>query len=131
MKNTWLFILFFIGFAACNKTVYVPVETVQTEYRDNYLRDSIYMLDSVFILEKGDTVFIEKYKYIYRDKTGRDSIYLNDTIRVPYPMEVPGEPVNYITGWQNFQIWLGRILIAVVAGYWGIRYLRKKFLINL
>jgi hypothetical protein len=75
---------------------------------------------------KGDTVWIEKYKYLYMDRLLRDSIYLNDTIRVPYPVEVPVE-VNHVTGLQNFQIWLGRILIAIVAGYFGIRYVRKKF----
>jgi hypothetical protein len=33
MKHIILFILFFIGLAACNKTVYVPVETVRTDCR--------------------------------------------------------------------------------------------------
>jgi hypothetical protein len=38
--------------------------------------------------------------------------------------------VNHVTGMQNFQIWLGRILAAIVAGYFGIRYLRKRFFIK-
>ncbi|MDR1121810.1 MAG: hypothetical protein LBM08_12945 [Dysgonamonadaceae bacterium] len=126
MKKILLFFLLCAGFAACNKSVYVPVESVRTEYRDRYLRDSITLRDSVFIREKGDTVWIEKYKCLYVDKLKRDSIYLNDTIRVPYPVEIPVE-VNYVSGWQNFQIWLGRILIAIVAGYCGIRFLRKRF----
>jgi lysozyme family protein len=123
MKITLFFVLFFIGFAACNKTIYVPVESVRTEYRDNYLRDSVYVRDSIFIKVKGDTVWIEIYKYIYKDKFVRDSVYLNDTIRVPYPVDVPGERVNYLTGWQNFQIWLGRALILIILGY----FLKKRF----
>jgi hypothetical protein len=126
MKKTLFFILFFIGFAACNKTVYVPVESVRTEYRDNYLRDSVYLLDSVFVKEKGDTVWIEKYKYLYRDRLLKDSICISDTIRVPFPVETPVK-VNYVSSLQNFQIWLGRIFLALVAGYFGVRYLRKKF----
>ncbi|MDR0682767.1 MAG: hypothetical protein LBG15_13125 [Dysgonamonadaceae bacterium] len=59
MNKTLLFILFFIGLVACNKTVYFPVESTRTEYRDNYLRDSIYLHDSVFIKVKGDTVWME------------------------------------------------------------------------
>jgi hypothetical protein len=70
------------------------------EYRDNYLRDS------VFVREWGDTVWIKKYKFWYKDKAVRDSVVINDTIRVLYPLEVPGDPVNYASGWQNFQIWL-------------------------
>jgi hypothetical protein len=126
MKKILLFFLLLSGLAACNKTIYVPVESVRTEYRDNYLRDSIHLRDSIFVMVKGDTVWIEKYKYLYVDKLKRDSIYLNDTIRVPYPVEIPVK-VNYVSGLQNFQIWLGRLLIAIVAGYFGIRYLRKRF----
>jgi hypothetical protein len=130
MKATFFFILFFVGLAACNKTVYIPVESIRTEYRDNYLRDSIYQRDSVFIKVKGDTVWMEVYKYLYIDKLLRDSIYLNDTIRIPYPVDIPGERVNYVTGWQNFQIWLGRILMAIVLGYLIFRCLKKKFFIE-
>jgi hypothetical protein len=127
MKKTLIFVLFFIAFTACNKIIYVPVESIRTEYRDNYLRDSIYVRDSVYIREKGDTVWVERFRYLYRDKILRDSVRINDTIRVPYPVNVPGERVNYVTGWQNFQIWLGRILMAIIAIYFGTRYLRKKF----
>jgi hypothetical protein len=103
--------------------VYVPVEAVKIEYRDNFVRDSVFLRDSISIRERGDTVFLEKYSYSYRDKFVRDSVYINDTIRVPYPVEVE-KPVKYVSGWQNFQIWMGRILmvmICVFAGYWFIR----------
>jgi hypothetical protein len=127
MKTTLFFVLLFVGFTACNKTIYVPVESVRTEYRDNYLRDSIYSRDSILVREKGDTVWVERFSYLYRDKIVWDSIFINDTIRVPYPVDVPGERVNYVSGWQNFQIWLGRALIAIVLGYFGVRYLKRKF----
>ncbi|MDR1091330.1 MAG: hypothetical protein LBL79_09665, partial [Prevotella sp.] len=89
MKKILIFILLIAAFAACNKTVYVPVKSVKTEYRNNYLRDSVYLLDSVFIKEKGDTVWIEKYRYLYVDKLNRDTLCINDTVRVPFPVEVP------------------------------------------
>jgi hypothetical protein len=133
MRTTLIFVLFFIALSACNKTVYVPVESVRTEYRDNYLRDSIFLYDSVFLKIKGDTVWIEKYKYLYRDKTVRDSVFLNDTIRVPYPVEVLVEvpvKVNYVSFWQNVQIWLGRLLILIVSGYLVFGYLKKRFFVS-
>lgn len=74
--------------SACTKQIYVPVESVKTEYRDVYLRDSIVMQDSVFLRVKGDTIYLEKYKTIYKDRILRDSIFKNDTIRIPYPVEV-------------------------------------------
>jgi hypothetical protein len=108
MKKTLLFILLIAAFAACNKTVYVPVETARTEYRDNYLRDSIHLTDSIFVKIKGDTVRIEKYRNLYVDRLKRDSIFLNDTVRVPYPVEG-----NCVSGRQNIRIWTGRILADI------------------
>jgi hypothetical protein len=99
---------------SCKAPQYIPVETIKTEYRDNYIRDSIFQLDSVFIRERGDTVTIERYRYIYKDKTTRDSIYINDTIRVPYPVEVEKKVKARLNGWQNFQIWCGRFALLLV-----------------
>jgi hypothetical protein len=105
--------------------VYVPVETVKTEYKDKVSRDSIRLYDSVFVLIKGDTVRLEKYKYLYRDKLIRDSIFRSDTIRVPYPVMETKE-VNRLTSFQSFQLWCGRILLLLAIGYMGVKYLRRK-----
>lgn len=92
----WVFlivcvILFITFLSSCKaKTVYIPLETVKTEYKDHFQKDSIYLMDSVFIdrWKSGDTIYQvkEKFKYIYRDKLVHDSIYKNDTIRVTYPV---------------------------------------------
>jgi hypothetical protein len=115
---------------SCKMPQYIPTETVKTEYRDNFVRDSIYRYDSIFVKEKGDTLIMERYRYLYRDKFIRDSIFINDTIRVPYPVEVPKQTRKPLTGWQNFQIWSGRI--ALVIGLFAIIYfvlrLKKKVL---
>jgi len=128
MKYVSIILLFIFVLASCKtKIIYVPVETVKVEYRDNFVRDSVYLRDSIIIRDKGDTVFIEKYQYLYRDKFIRDSVYINDTIRVPYPVEIE-KPVKYVSGWQNFQIWLGRILLGGIALFLGYWFVRKKFL---
>ncbi|MDR1455039.1 MAG: hypothetical protein LBJ01_05250, partial [Tannerella sp.] len=82
--------------------------------RDNFIRDSIFRYDSVFVKQTADTVFFERYKYLYRDKIIRDSVFLSDTIRVPYPVEVVKQVKAPLTGWQNFQLWCGRILLIIV-----------------
>ena len=97
---------------ACGTTKYIPVETTRTEYRDNFLRDSIYLRDSIFVKEKGDTLIVEKFSYLYRDKIVRDSIFQTDTIRVPYPVEVVKAVKAPLSGWQNFQVWCGRIALV-------------------
>jgi hypothetical protein len=127
MKKAVLFVIAFILLAlviGC-KTKYIPVESVKKEYIDKYLHDSIYVHDSIFIEKNGDSIFIYKLKYEYKDKTKYDSIFVHDSIPVPYPV-IEYKEVNKITGWQNFQIWCGRILMIVIGFYFGIRYIRKK-----
>lgn len=115
-------------FCSC-KTKYVPVETIKidTIYINKLKRDSIYMYDSVFVREKGDTVLIEKYKYLYRDKLVRDTLYINrtDSVQVPYPVE------KELTKWQKLCVNVGGwaigiviITILVVVG-WMVYKLKK------
>ncbi|GHT03098.1 hypothetical protein AGMMS49525_07630 [Bacteroidia bacterium] len=108
---------------------YIPVENVKTEYRDNYIYDSIAVYDSIFVKEKGDTLIFEKYKYLYRDKIVRDSVVMTDTIRVPYPVEVVKEVKikEPPSGWENFQIWCERIAmgVALLVALYFARKLKK------
>lgn len=106
--------------------MYIPVESVRTEYKDRLILDSVYLKDSVLIRQKGDTVFLEKYKYFYRDKLLRDSVYLTDSIQVPYAVEV-GKEVNRLSSFQSFEIWCGRILLLVLLSWIGIRFLKSRF----
>lgn len=98
---------------SCRTVKYVPVETIKvdTTYINKLQRDSIYMLDSVYVKEKGDTVLIEKYKYLYRDKLVRDTMYISkvDSIQVPYPVE------KELTRWQQFRMNLGGLAVCIVV----------------
>lgn len=99
---------------SCKSIKYIPVETTKIEYRDNFVRDSIFRYDSVFVKEKGDTLILEKYRYLYKNRIVKDSIFINDTIRVPYPVEVIKQVKAPLTSWQNFQIWCGHISLFVL-----------------
>lgn len=102
-------------FSSCKtKTLYVPVETIKTEYKDKLVRDSIYAHDSIFVKMKGDTIWFEKYKYLYRDKIIRDSVFIQDSIQVPYPVEIVKE-VNHLKTWQIILMCLGGVLIGYLS----------------
>lgn len=98
---------------SCRTVKYVPVETVKvdTTYINKLQRDSIYILDSVYVKEKGDTVLIEKYKYLYRDKLVRDTLYMakTDSIQVPYPVE------KELTRWQQFRMDFGGWAMCIIV----------------
>jgi hypothetical protein len=109
----------------------MPVETTKIEYRDQLVRDSIFRYNSVFVKQKADTVFFERYKYLYKDKIIRDSIFKTDTIRVPYPVEVVKEVKKPLSSWQTFQVWCGRIALAIgllVIIYFVLKLKRKWLL---
>ena len=98
---------------SCRTVKYVPVETVKvdTTYINKLQRDSVYILDSVYVKEKGDTVLIEKYKYLYRDKLVRDTLYMakTDSIQVPYSVE------KELTRWQQFRMDFGGWAMCIVV----------------
>lgn len=121
--------LFILGLTSCkSKTVYIPVERVKAEYIDRIRVDSILKYDSIFQEKflKGDTVYMlkEKYKYIDRVKLRIDSFSKVDSIYVPYP--VKGDPIKYVSGFQSFQIWCGRILLLLLVVFIGFKFVRMR-----
>lgn len=124
MKKLLLAILLGILLSGCAATKYVevPVDRVKIEYRDRVSVDTLYRNDSTIIREKGDTVFLEKYKYIYRVKELRDTVNVTDTITVVKPIEVTKE-VNKLHNWQVGLMVLGGAAIAL-GGYKLIKFIK-------
>ena len=90
---------------SCRTTEYVPVEIVKTDttYINKVQRDSIYQLDSIYILDRGDTILITKTKYLYKDRIVHDTVYKSkiDSIQVPYPVE------RKLTKWEQLRLDIG------------------------
>jgi hypothetical protein len=112
------FILFFL--AGCRSSKESASDSRRLERFAGFsetITDSvfIYLSDSVFVREKNDTVFIDRYHtlYQYRSKadtlTVRDSVYIDRDVRIRETVEV-----NRLTGLQNFQVWLGRAFIGIL-----------------
>ena len=114
----------------CKSVKYVPVETVRfdTTYINKVQRDSVVRYDSVYVREKGDTVWLEKFRYVYRDKLVRDTLYVNrtDSVRVPYPVE------RELGRWERVKMELGGwafgiiIVAALVVVGWLVYRMRRR-----
>ena len=63
------------------KIVEVPIPQIKTEikYIDKVKYDSIYLKDSVYIVQKGDTIYNNKVAYRYKYKYLKDTITINKT----------------------------------------------------
>ena len=97
---------------SCCSVKYVPVETVKHDsiYINKVQVDSVYHRDSIYVVDKGDTVFLYKDRYIYKYKDRTDTLYVTntDSIQVPYPVE------KELTKWQQFRMDFGGWAIAAV-----------------
>lgn len=105
-------IVLVLAICSCRSVKYVPVETVKHDsiYINKVQVDSVYHRDSIYVVDKGDTVFLYKDRYIYKYKDRTDTLYVTNTysIQVPYPVE------KELTRWQQFRMDFGGWAIAAV-----------------
>ena len=120
-----LFLTIVISCKTTTKVVEIPVETIKTEYIEQIKYDSIYHKDSIYIMQKGDTIYNNKVQYLYKYKYLRDTINITDTI----PKIVTVKDTQYINKLYTWQ----KLLITVGIGfvlYWIVRlviYIKSKF----
>ena len=83
--------------------------------RDSIFRtDSIYVLDSVFVMAKNDTIIKERWRtqIQYRDRW--HEVATTDTITKFVTEQKVIE--KKLSKWQQMQMWCGRILLLIAAG---------------
>lgn len=116
MKKLLLVILLGIILSGCTATKYVevPIEKTKIEYKDRLSIDTVIQHDSTIITMLGDTVYLEKYKYIYKVKELRDTINITDTTTVTKPIEVVKE-INKLYTWQIVLMVLGGVSIIILV----------------
>ena len=125
--KTLFLLLFLTTIISCTTTkiVEVPVETIKTEYIEQVKYDSIYSKDSIYIMQKGDTIYNNKVQYLYKYKYLRDTINITDTI----PKIVTVKDTQYINQLYTWQKLLMVIGIGFIL-YWIIKlviYIKSKF----
>ena len=133
MKNlgVWFVVVLLLStMSGCRSTRYVPVERVRndTVYLHKVERDSVYRRDSIHVRDKGDTVYVEKFRYLFADRWRTDTVYVNrrDSVQVPYPVE------RELTRWERVKMDVGGVaigsivvVILIVVGYMVYR-LKKR-----
>lgn len=114
-------------FSSCRTKEYievpVEVEKVKTEYIHKL--DSVYLHDSIstYIVQKGDTVFVDRYKYKIKEVYKTDTIHRVDSIPKIVTVNKVVE-VNKLYSWQKFLMWIGGVgivgLLIFLIGKLGI-----------
>lgn len=117
----------------CKAVEYVPVERVVTRtdtiYSAKFRVDSVMLRDSVSLIQRGDTVFVTKYRERYKIKERIDTVYQSmiDSVKVCVPY--PGE--RKLSRWEQAKMDYGGeaivavAIIVIAAGAWLIKKFRR------
>lgn len=117
-----LILLFLLLLCGC-RTEYVPIESVRYDsvMIEKLMRDSVYVRDSVYLKEKGDTIYKYKDRFVYVYKNSVDTFFV-EKIRekeIPVPVE------RKLTWWERMKLEYAETVIGVIVAMALIYALRK------
>lgn len=118
--------------SGCTTTRYVEV----VEHRTDTLRvvqavrDSVMVHDSVIVMERGDTVFVERWRERVHASKTHDTVYraMRDTVVMKVPVQVAVEKEKAMTKWQKARMTAGDVLLVAVASGVVVWLVRRRFL---
>ena len=127
MRKFSLYILIALALSACKSvSPFIPETITRDSVRVEYKLDSVYLYerDSIFVHEKRDTVFVERWKTRYKDvlKIQRDTVIDTKT-------EVHVQRVEVTPRFAKFCYWwFGISAFLMIAG--AVIWLYKKFYVK-
>lgn len=113
----------------------VEKPVIHEVYKVNTVRDTVFNKDSVYIIQKGDTIYNTTIREFHHYSHTTDTIHSNDTITkvVVQPVEhilkekVEVEVEKPLNWWQKLRISLGEAFIGVFILFIGyLIFIRKK-----
>lgn len=118
----WVVLLALVLWCAssCTTTQYVPVETVRTDSVRivDVRRDSVYVMDSVIVKSKADTVYVTRWRTEYKEVLRIDtSLYERvDTVITVKIVEMQ------LTEWEELSMDVGNgvLWVAIIAAIGAI-----------
>ena len=125
MKNSFIIslLVFILYMMASCRTEYIPIESVRYDsvFLEKIQKDSIFVKDSVFLIDKGDTVYKYKNKYVYVYKILVDTFYAEreKEIEVPVPVE------RKLTWWERMKLQYAELIFATLVAIALVYVLRQ------
>lgn len=126
----WICVLF-LFLCGC-RTEYVPIESVRYDsvMIEKLMRDSVFVRDSVYLQEKGDTIYKYKDRFVYVYKNRVDTFFA-EKIR---EIEVPVQVERKLSWWERVKLEYAERVIAVIVAValiyalrqWLARKIRKE-----
>ena len=113
---------------SCKTVDCLPEVVYRDSIRTEYIHDSIYRYerDSIYIHQKADTVWMEKYITRYKDvlKVERDTVWRDNTQTIVKEVEVE-KPIAPFVKWFA---WIGAFFVVFYLVKFGLWVYRKFIL---
>ena len=136
LQGASFFILLILGLLlcallqGCKSVEYVPVieHRTDTVYQNTVQKDSVFVHDSTYVYEKGDTFLMEKWHTKCVLKEVHDTTYISktDSVPTPYPVEIIKEVSAELNWWQRLKMKLGGAAIILCLLAFAIWVWRTK-----
>lgn len=133
MKWYHYLILFLIMYFFCEcRTEYIPIESVRYDsiMIEKLMRDSVFVRDSVYLKETGDTIYKYNDRFVCVYKNRVDTFYAERVreIEIPVPVE------RKLTWWESVKLkyaeWMIGVVFVLVIIYavrkWVLKLFRKE-----
>lgn len=125
-------ILLFLLYLCSCRTEFIPIESVRYDsiMIEKLMRDSVFVRDSVYLKETGDTIYKYKDRFVYVYKNRVDTFYAERVreIEIPVPVE------RKLTWWESVKLkyaeWMIGVVFVLVIIYavrkWVLKLFRKE-----
>lgn len=113
VKTVFLAILITAS-SACTRKVYIPMEnishTTDTLHIASIRADTVYKIDSISLIQKGDTIIKESWRWRYKTRILRDTVYATHRDSISTSQAIPIEEK------RNEKPSLRLLFVAFLAG---------------
>lgn len=112
-----------LSFCSCKSVEYVPVieHKTDTVIQTKVQKDSIWLHDSIHVIEKGDTIRIEKWHTEYVEKQVHDTLYQSKIDSVPAPYPVTEYVEKKLSTWQVVLMTIGLLSLMGIIVFVAIK----------
>lgn len=121
--SLFLATLLLIGCKPTERIIEVPVEVTKYVQRSDTV--NVQLVDSIYIRERNDTVWIEKYKTLYRDRIQVRVDTIPKVVKVTEKVTVTKQVKVRGFVWWSGVIGLATLCVGIV---YGLLRIKKKLL---
>ena len=124
MKWYHYLILLLIMYFFCEcRTEYIPVESLRYDsvMIEKLMRDSVFMRDSVYLKEKGDTIYKYKDRFVYVYKNRVDTFFAEKIREIEIPVQVERK----LSWWERVKLKYAECVIGALVAIALVYALRQ------